>query len=123
MTAEIMKLAVACIALLISGAVAFAPSLSGRCIASSSSVRFAGPEDEEGGGLDLDLEEMFDMYVLTSILFLCLHLSYLCGRVSAIESSNQYSTESGVNFTLSNHFFSRCTLGSMPLIKEKILIR
>ena len=69
-----MKLAIASIALLFSGAIAFvpsAPSLSGRCIASSAAVRFAGPEDGEGGGLDLDLEEMFDMYVLNSSLILC----------------------------------------------------
>lgn len=64
-----MKLAIAVTTLLFSGAVAFAPStpaFSGRCIASSAATAkptptlFAGPEDEEGG-LDLDLEEMFDM--------------------------------------------------------------
>lgn len=65
-----MKLTIASFTLLFSGAIAFAPStpsFSGRCIASSAAALSAGPEDEEGGGLDLDLEEMFDMYVLNRI--------------------------------------------------------
>ena len=69
-----MKLVVTTITLLFSGAIAFAPStpdICGRSIAPSAAVLFAGPEDEEGGGLDLDLEEMFDMYVLSSIFIDC----------------------------------------------------
>jgi hypothetical protein len=77
-----MKLAIAFTTLLFSSAVAFAPSapvFSGRCIASSAATvkptptLFAGPEDEEGG-LDLDLEEMFDMYVIINyIIYCCFH--------------------------------------------------
>jgi hypothetical protein len=77
-----MKLAIAFTTLLFSGAVAFVPSapvFSGRCIASSAATvkptptLFAGPEDEEGG-LDLDLEEMFDMYVIINyIIYCCFH--------------------------------------------------
>lgn len=66
-----MKLAAATLSLLLSGAAAFAPatpSFVGRGVATTAAVRstvlFAGPEeDEEEGGLDLDLGEMFDMYV------------------------------------------------------------
>ena len=33
--------------------------------ASTRTALFAGPEEEEGDGLDLNLEEMFDMYVVS----------------------------------------------------------
>lgn len=67
-----MKLSIATIALFLSGATSFAPSmpaLVGRGVASSAAAAaavettalFAKPEEEEGGGLDLDLSEMFDM--------------------------------------------------------------
>lgn len=63
-----MKIAIATTALLFSGAIAFAPSTPsfvGRGVASSvtskTTVLFAGPEEEEEG-LDLNLEEMFDMF-------------------------------------------------------------
>lgn len=60
-----MKLFAASVALLSGSAAAFAP----QCMSSHSAVRasssqqsvvFAEPKEEEGG-LDLDLEEMFDM--------------------------------------------------------------
>jgi len=57
-----MKLVIATITLFFSGAVAFAPSAStivGR--GASSTAIFSEPEEEEGG-LDLDLGEMFDMF-------------------------------------------------------------
>ncbi|KAL9188627.1 hypothetical protein ACHAXT_007005 [Thalassiosira profunda] len=64
-----MKLSVASISLLLTGAAAFAPaapSVVARGVASAASARpsalFAGPEEEEEGGLDLDLGEMFDMF-------------------------------------------------------------
>ncbi|KAL3815703.1 hypothetical protein ACHAXA_004883 [Cyclostephanos tholiformis] len=66
-----MKLAIATITLLLSGTASFAPSrptLVGRGITSSAAIAvetttaiFAGPEEEQGG-LDLDLSEMFDMF-------------------------------------------------------------
>ena len=62
-----MKVVIAT-SLLLSGAIAFAPSVpSRRCVAAVSSpaqmtTLFGGGDDEEGG-LDLDLGEMFDMYV------------------------------------------------------------
>eukprot|EP00581_Thalassiosira_minuscula_P032628 CAMPEP_0183772802 /NCGR_PEP_ID=MMETSP0739-20130205/37119_1 /TAXON_ID=385413 /ORGANISM="Thalassiosira miniscula, Strain CCMP1093" /LENGTH=86 /DNA_ID=CAMNT_0026013597 /DNA_START=34 /DNA_END=294 /DNA_ORIENTATION=- len=64
-----MKLAIATITLFFSGAVAFAPSTPtfvGRGVAAttaqtSTTVVFQGGDDEEGG-LDLDLGEMFDMF-------------------------------------------------------------
>ena len=64
-----MKLAIA--TLLVCGVAAFTPSTPtfvGRGIATASQTAiFADPEEEEGG-LDLDLEEMFDMYVFNSPL-------------------------------------------------------
>lgn len=63
-----MKVVIAT-SLLLSGAIAFAPSVpSRRCVAAVSSpaqttTLFGGGDDEEEGGLDLDLGEMFDMYV------------------------------------------------------------
>ena len=59
-----MKLVATAIALLFGSATAFAPqymsSLSAVRASSSQTVVFAEPKEEEGG-LDLDLEEMFDM--------------------------------------------------------------
>jgi len=72
-----MKLAIATITLFLSGVTSFAPStptLVGRGVASAaaSAVKttalFVKPEEEEGGGLDLDLSEMFDMCVLIRCL-------------------------------------------------------
>lgn len=62
-----MKLSAAIITLLAGSAAAFAPATSSAAVRSSSSsqqqtVMFAEPKEEEEG-LDLDLGEMFDMYV------------------------------------------------------------
>eukprot|EP00569_Conticribra_weissflogii_P006464 CAMPEP_0171329718 /NCGR_PEP_ID=MMETSP0878-20121228/1491_1 /TAXON_ID=67004 /ORGANISM="Thalassiosira weissflogii, Strain CCMP1336" /LENGTH=77 /DNA_ID=CAMNT_0011829823 /DNA_START=54 /DNA_END=287 /DNA_ORIENTATION=- len=55
-----MKLAI--VALLVSGATAFTPSIPYLATRSAVATQvFAEPENEEGG-LDLDLEEMFDMF-------------------------------------------------------------
>ncbi|KAL7451207.1 hypothetical protein ACHAWC_003034 [Mediolabrus comicus] len=60
-----MKLVATTIALLFGSAAAFAPQyMSHSAVRASSSqqtVVFAEPKEEEGG-LDLDLEEMFDMF-------------------------------------------------------------
>lgn len=66
-----MKLAITTITLLFSGAIAFAPSTPVRqgvasVTTAQTTALFAGPEEEEEGGLDLDLEEMFGMYVSLS---------------------------------------------------------
>ena len=56
-----MKLSVAITAILFVGSSAFAPSALTRTLsATSQTVLFSEPKEEEGG-LDLDLEEMFDM--------------------------------------------------------------
>ena len=61
-----MKLAIVTAALLSFGAVnAFSPSkpaLQRGTISQTTTTLFGGPDEEEGG-LDLDLGEMFDMYV------------------------------------------------------------
>eukprot|EP00956_Cyclotella_meneghiniana_P027124 scaffold60245_cov75-Cyclotella_meneghiniana.AAC.1 len=55
-----MKLSVAITAILFVGSSAFAPSALTRTLsATSQTVLFSEPKEEEGG-LDLDLEEMFD---------------------------------------------------------------
>lgn len=74
-----MKLAIATITLFLSGVTSFAPStptlLVGRGVASTAATAvkttalFVKPEEEEGGGLDLDLSEMFDMCVCIDTLF------------------------------------------------------
>ncbi len=61
-----MKLSIATItfAALVQSSVAFAPALSTRTfsVASSSTTAvFSEPADDEEEGLDLNLEEMFDM--------------------------------------------------------------
>ena len=60
-----MKLSIAIAAFLFTGASAFTPSAPTRTLSAVSggqqTVLFAEPQDEEEGGLDLDLEEMFDM--------------------------------------------------------------
>ncbi|KAL3788616.1 hypothetical protein ACHAWO_011832 [Cyclotella atomus] len=60
-----MKLFITITAALFSSAVAFAPSASTRTLIASSqsqqTVLFAEPKEEEEG-LDLNLEEMFDMF-------------------------------------------------------------
>ena len=67
---ENMKLVLAAIALLFSGVDAFAPSTPrsvGRefavTIIRTTTLRADPTEDEKEGGFDLDLGEMFDMYV------------------------------------------------------------
>ncbi len=63
-----MKLSAAIITLLAGSAAAFAPAMPSAAVRTSSSqqpiVMFAEPKDEEEGGLDLDLDEMFSMYVI-----------------------------------------------------------
>lgn len=54
-----MKIAAVLLATLATAS-AFAPAFT-RGVATPTTVRFAGPEEEEEGGLDLDLGEMFDM--------------------------------------------------------------
>jgi len=57
-----MKLAVAIIAV-VASAQAFCPTAFTRGdVASTKTQLFSEPEDDEGGGLDLNLEEMFDMF-------------------------------------------------------------
>lgn len=61
-----MKLSAAIITLLAGSAAAFAPAMPSAAVRAASSsqqtVMFAEPKDEEEG-LDLDLDEMFSMYV------------------------------------------------------------
>mmetsp|Transcript_19928 Transcript_19928/g.31092 ORF Transcript_19928/g.31092 Transcript_19928/m.31092 type:complete len:82 (-) Transcript_19928:59-304(-) len=61
-----MKLSAAIITLLAGSAAAFAPAMPSAAVRTSSSqqptVMFAEPKDEEEGGLDLDLDEMFSMF-------------------------------------------------------------
>lgn len=58
-----MKLAVAIIAV-VASAQAFCPTAFTRGdVASTKTQLLSEPEDDEGGGLDLNLEEMFDMWV------------------------------------------------------------
>jgi len=62
-----MKLSAAIITLLAGSAAAFAPVMPSAAVRASSiqqqTVMFAEPKEEEEGGLDLDLDEMFSMYV------------------------------------------------------------
>eukprot|EP00984_Skeletonema_dohrnii_P017883 scaffold8234_cov113-Skeletonema_dohrnii-CCMP3373.AAC.5 len=62
-----MKLSAAIITLLAGSAAAFAPAMPSVAVRASSiqqqTVMFAEPKEEEEGGLDLDLDEMFSMYV------------------------------------------------------------
>ena len=61
-----MKIVIAT-TLLFSGAIAFAPAVPSQRTVSSLPIQtttlFGGGDEEEGSGLDLDLGEMFDMYV------------------------------------------------------------
>eukprot|EP00985_Skeletonema_marinoi_P017755 scaffold9824_cov93-Skeletonema_marinoi.AAC.2 len=58
-----MKLSAAIITLLAGSAAAFAPAMPSAAVRASSiqqqTVMFAEPKEEEEGGLDLDLDEMF----------------------------------------------------------------
>lgn len=61
-----MKLSAAIITFLAGSAAAFAPAIPSAAVRASSSQQtttaiFAEPKEEEEGGLDLDLDEMFDM--------------------------------------------------------------
>ena len=67
-----MKLSAAIITLLAGSAAAFAPAMPSAAVRTSSSIQqptvmFAEPKEEEEG-LDLDLGEMFDMYVNADII-------------------------------------------------------
>jgi hypothetical protein len=56
-----MKLVIATVAIMFGSATAFAPSITRAVVSQGqSTVMFAEPKEKEGG-LDLDLEEMFDM--------------------------------------------------------------
>eukprot|EP00985_Skeletonema_marinoi_P013241 scaffold6542_cov105-Skeletonema_marinoi.AAC.2 len=61
-----MKLSAAIITLLAGSAAAFAPVMPSAAVRASSiqqqTVMFAEPKEEEEGGLDLDLDEMFSMF-------------------------------------------------------------
>ncbi|KAK1741703.1 hypothetical protein QTG54_007276 [Skeletonema marinoi] len=61
-----MKLSAAIITLLAGSAAAFAPAMPSAAVRASSiqqqTVMFAEPKEEEEGGLDLDLDEMFSMF-------------------------------------------------------------
>mmetsp|Transcript_206 Transcript_206/g.268 ORF Transcript_206/g.268 Transcript_206/m.268 type:complete len:83 (+) Transcript_206:43-291(+) len=62
-----MKLSAAIITLLAGSAAAFAPAMPSAAVRAASSSQqptamFAEPKDEEEGGLDLDLDEMFSMF-------------------------------------------------------------
>mmetsp|Transcript_24863 Transcript_24863/g.36942 ORF Transcript_24863/g.36942 Transcript_24863/m.36942 type:complete len:82 (+) Transcript_24863:44-289(+) len=61
-----MKLSAAIITLLAGSAAAFAPAMPSTAVRASSiqqqTVMFAEPKEEEEGGLDLDLDEMFSMF-------------------------------------------------------------
>lgn len=79
----------ATITLLIGAAAAFAPSMTTLPAmmrpTSSQFVLFADPKEEEGG-LDLNLEEMFDMYVKTLLKNNCTNpkmysLAYYYGTI------------------------------------------
>ena len=76
-----MKLSATIITLLAGSAAAFAPAMPSAAVRSSSSsqqqtVMFAEPKEEEG--LDLDLGEMFDMYVT------CRHYHYLSNALYVV---------------------------------------
>ena len=89
--------------LAVSSVVAFAPaaSFTRGCSVTGSQLFSSEPEDEEG--LDLNLEEMFDMYV-----------RYLT-RISCMLSHAKAS------LILLSRFFISLFSGSMPPIKRKTL--
>jgi hypothetical protein len=75
-----MKLSAAIIALLAGSAAAFAPAMPSAAVRASSSQQttaiFAEPKEEEEGGLDLDLDEMFSMCV-TFRHYRCIYQLYI----------------------------------------------
>lgn len=77
-----MKLSAAIITLLAGSAAAFAPAMPSAAVRAASSSQqptamFAEPKDEEEGGLDLDLDEMFSMYVTCTYHHYVLNIAFV----------------------------------------------
>lgn len=82
-----MKLSAAIITLLAGSAAAFAPAMSSAAMRTSSqqtTAIYAEPKEEEGG-LDLDLDEMFSMYVTFRIYHCASIVSFVCLLCKAID--------------------------------------